>query len=146
MTKRVNARGCLAALVVGFVLGAFRLAVDTPVSMGMEGFEAGYDPGSFLWIVNNIYFQYYSLFIFTVSVVVMVAVSYLTEPPSYERISGLTYATVTDEHPCAVAHELGPAGRAGVHPGPDHDPHGLPVLPRLTACGGTPVSGEAQLP
>ena len=27
----------------------------------------------------------------------MVAVSYLTEPPSYERISGLTYATVTDQ-------------------------------------------------
>ncbi len=96
--KRLNAKGCLAALVVGFVLGAFRLAVDTPVSMGMAGFEAGYDPGSLLWIVNNIYFQYYSLFIFTVSVVVMVVVSYLTEPPSYGRISGLTYATVTDEH------------------------------------------------
>ena len=95
--KRANAKGCLAALVVGFVLGAFRLAVDTPVSMGMAGFEAGYAPGSFLWIVNNIYFQYYSLFIFAVSVVVMVAVSYLTEPPSYERISGLTYATVSDE-------------------------------------------------
>ena len=65
--KRANAKGCLAALVVGFVLGAFRLAVDTPVSMGMAGFEGGYASGSFLWIVNNIYFQYYSLFIFTVS-------------------------------------------------------------------------------
>ena len=96
--KRLNAKGCLAALVVGFLLGVFRLAVDTPVSMGMAGFEAGYDPGSFLWIVNNVYFQYCSLFIFTVSVVVMVVVSYLTAPPSYERISGLTYATVTEEH------------------------------------------------
>ena len=66
--------------------------------MGMAGFEAGYVPGSFLWIVNNVYFQYYSLFIFTVSVAVMVVVSYLTEAPSYKRISGLTYATVTDEH------------------------------------------------
>ncbi len=28
----------------------------------------------------------------------MVSVSYLTEPPEYDRISGLTYATVTDEH------------------------------------------------
>ena len=34
--------------------------------------------------------------------------------------------------PCAVAHELGPAGRAGVRPGPGHDHHGLPVLPRLS--------------
>ena len=96
--KRLNARGALAALVVGFVLGAFRLAVDTPVSLKMQGFEGGYASGSFLWIVNNIYFQYYSLFIFAASVVAMVAVSYATEAPAYDRISGLTYATVTDEH------------------------------------------------
>ncbi len=96
--KRLNARGALAALVVGFVLGAFRLAVDTPVSLGLGGFENGYSEGSFLWIVNNIYFQYYSLFIFLASVVVMVVVSYATPIPAYERISGLTFATVTDEH------------------------------------------------
>jgi SSS family solute:Na+ symporter len=48
--------------------------------------------------VNNVYFQYYSLFIFVVSVGVMVAVSYLTAPPAYDRIAGLTYATVTEEH------------------------------------------------
>ena len=28
----------------------------------------------------------------------MIGVSYATEEPDYERISGLTYATVTDEH------------------------------------------------
>jgi len=95
--KRLNARGCLAALVTGFLLGVFRLAVDTPVSLGLGGFQ-GYEPGSFLWIVNHIYFQYYSLFIFLVSVAAMVGVSYVTEPPAYERIADLTYATVTDEH------------------------------------------------
>ncbi len=95
--KRLNAKGCLAALLTGFALGVFRLAVDTPVSLGMGGFT-GYAEGSFLWIVNNIYFQYYSLFIFIVSVVAMIGVSYATEQPVYERISGLTYATVTDEH------------------------------------------------
>jgi SSS family solute:Na+ symporter len=95
--KRLNARGALAALVVGFVLGAFRLAVDTPVSLGLRGF-AGYAEGSFLWIVNHIYFQYYSLFIFLTSVLVMVAVSYATAEPDYRKISGLTFATVTDEH------------------------------------------------
>jgi SSS family solute:Na+ symporter len=96
--KRLNARGCLAALVVGFIMGVFRLAVDTPVSLGLGGFEGGYAQGSFLWIVNNIYFQYYSLFIFVVSVVVMVGVSYATAPPAYDRISGLTYGTLTEEH------------------------------------------------
>ena len=95
--KRLNGKGCLAALIVGFVLGVFRLAVDTPVALKLAGYEGGYVPGSFLWIVNNVYFQYYSVFIFLVSVVVMIAVSYLTEPPSEERLRGLTYATVTAE-------------------------------------------------
>ena len=95
--KRLNAQGALAALVTGFLLGAFRLAVDTPVSLGLAGLSQGYTPGSFLWIVNNIYFQYYSLFIFVVSAVTMVVVSYLTPAPVAERLVGLTYATVTPE-------------------------------------------------
>jgi SSS family solute:Na+ symporter len=88
-------------LIVGFALGMFRLAVDTPVTLRLAGFEQGYAVGSLLWIVNNVYFQYYSLFIFLVSVGVMVGVSYLTAPPAYDRISGLTYATVTEEHRAA---------------------------------------------
>jgi SSS family solute:Na+ symporter len=32
--RRLNAPGCLAALVAGFALGFFRLAVDTPVTLG----------------------------------------------------------------------------------------------------------------
>ena len=95
--KRLNGKGCLAALIVGFILGVFRLAIDTPVSLKLSGFENGYPEGSFFWIVNNIYFQYYSLLIFLVSVVVMIVVSYLTKPPAAERIAGLTYGTVTEE-------------------------------------------------
>ncbi len=95
--KRLNAKGALATLVVGFVLGAFRLAVDTPVSLGLAGFEHGYTPGSFLWIVNNIYFQYYSALIFLVSIVVLIGVSYLTAAPAEAQIAGLTFATVSDE-------------------------------------------------
>jgi len=57
-----------------------------------------YPEGSFLWIINNVYFQYYSLFVFVVSVIVMIVVSYMTEAPSLEKIRGLTYGTVTEEH------------------------------------------------
>ena len=95
--KRLNAKGCLSALVVGFLLGAFRLLVDTPVTLKLAGFEGGYAGGSLLWIVNNIYFQYYSLVIFVVSAAVLVGVSYATEAPSEAQLSGLTYATVTGE-------------------------------------------------
>ncbi|HUS72583.1 MAG TPA: sodium:solute symporter [Sedimentisphaerales bacterium] len=94
-SKRLNSKGCLSALIVGFLLGVFRLAVDTPVKL-IEGFQ--YQEGSLLWIVSNIYFQYYSLFIFIVCVLVMIVVSWWTSAPSYERISGLTYGTLNDEH------------------------------------------------
>jgi SSS family solute:Na+ symporter len=47
--------------------------------------------------MNNIYFQYYSLIIFLVCIGVMVLVSHLTQEPSYEKINGLTYGTLTDE-------------------------------------------------
>lgn len=103
-SKRLNAKGCLWALIVGFVLGLFRLAVDTPVKLFKdnpatpdvnEAFQ--YAQGSFFWIVNNTYFQYYSLLIFLVCIAVMVVVSHLTEEPAYSKISGLTYGTLTDE-------------------------------------------------
>lgn len=92
--KRLNKEGCLSALVVGFALGLFRLIVDTPVALG-DGFA--YDQGSFLWIVNNIFFQYYSLLITIICIAVMVGVSYMTKAPDYEQISGLTYGTLTAE-------------------------------------------------
>ena len=38
--KRLNAKGCLWAMVVGFVLGVFRMLVDTPVTLGLEKFPA----------------------------------------------------------------------------------------------------------
>jgi SSS family solute:Na+ symporter len=89
--KRLNSKGCLSALITGFSLGLFRLAVDTPVKL----FNVTYTEGSFFWIINNIFFQYYSLFIFLVCVAVMLAVSYWTEPPAYEKINGLTYGTTS---------------------------------------------------
>lgn len=95
--KRLNARGCLAALIVGFLLGAVRLLIDTPVKLGMAGFEAGYTQGSLAWIIHHIYFQYYSLGIFLVCVAVMIGVSYLSPAPPEEKIRGLTFATVTAE-------------------------------------------------
>ena len=73
--KRLNAQGCLWAMIVGFALGMFRMVVDTPVTLGLPVRE-GYPQGSFLWIVNNIYFQYFSVLITIVSAIVMVVVSY----------------------------------------------------------------------
>jgi SSS family solute:Na+ symporter len=94
--KRLNAKGCFWAMVIGFIVGIFRMAVDTPVTLGVAGFKDGYAPGSFLWIINNINFQYFSILITIISAIVMVVVSYMSEAPSAEQISGLTFATATE--------------------------------------------------
>ena len=95
--KRMNAQGALWSMLVGFALGIFRMIVDTPVTLGLRGFQNGYPHGSFLWIVNNIYFQYFSVLITLVSAIVMVAVSYATSQPDYAAIKNLTFATTTRE-------------------------------------------------
>jgi SSS family solute:Na+ symporter len=95
--KRMNAKGCLWALIAGFALGLFRMLVDTPVTLGVAGFEHGYSPGSFLWIVNNIYFQYFSILITGVAVLGAMLGSLTSPAPDYEKLRGLTYATATDE-------------------------------------------------
>jgi SSS family solute:Na+ symporter len=91
--RRLNAKGCLWALITGFTLGIVRLAIDTPVKL-IQGFH--YPQGSFLWIVNNIFFQYYSMIILFASAAVMIIVSHTSAAPDYARISGLTYATRTE--------------------------------------------------
>ena len=95
--KRMNAQGALWAMIVGFLLGIFRMIVDTPVALGLSGLQNGYTPGSFLWIVNNIYFQYFSVLITLVSAIVMVVVSHVTAEPDYVKIRSLTFETVTEE-------------------------------------------------
>jgi SSS family solute:Na+ symporter len=92
--KRLNAPGCLAALISGFAMGLIRLAIDTPVKL-TSGFA--YEPGTFFWVMNNIFFQYYSILILLVCVIVAVVVSYLTKPPSAAQLQGLTYATTNEE-------------------------------------------------
>jgi SSS family solute:Na+ symporter len=88
--KRLNAQGCFWAMMIGFVVGLFRMGVDTMVTMGKV-----FPEGSFLWVVNNIQFQYFSILITLISAIVMVLVSYATDAPDYARITGLTFATAS---------------------------------------------------
>ena len=90
--KRLNAQGCLWAMIVGFVVGLFRMMVDTPITLGVI---KSYPEGSFLWIVNNINFQYFSILITLISAIVMVVVSYMTPEPNQNQIKGLTFATAS---------------------------------------------------
>ena len=90
--KRLNAQGCFWAMIVGFAIGLFRMGVDTMVTTGTV-----YPEGSFLWIINNIQFQYFSILITIVSAIVMIVASYATAPPNDQKITGLTFATASAE-------------------------------------------------
>ncbi len=92
--KRLNAAGCLWALIVGFIVGIFRMGVDTLVSMGAV---KSYPEGSFLWIVNNINFQYFSILITLISALVMIVVSYMTGAPDEAKIRNLAFGATTAE-------------------------------------------------
>lgn len=89
--KRLNAKGCLWAMIVGFAVGLFRMMVDTPITMGLK--PHGYEPGTFFWVINNINFQYFSILITLISAATMVAVSYATPAPDYAALKDLTFAT-----------------------------------------------------
>ena len=93
---RANAQGCFWALVAGFALGVTRMLIDTPVTLGLSGLAAGYPPGSFLWVVNHINFQYFSVLIAIVSASVLVVVSLLSAAPAPAQIASLTFGTLSD--------------------------------------------------
>ena len=93
--KRLNAQGCLWAMVIGFIVGLFRMLVDTPSTLNPD---FHYREGSFFWIVNNINFQYFSILITIISAIVMVGVSYMTSAPDYSKFKNMSFGTITDEH------------------------------------------------
>lgn len=91
--KRLNAAGCLWAMIVGFAVGLFRMIIDTAVTLGTE-----YNEGSFFWIMHNINFQYFSILITLISAIVMIVVSYFSAAPDYTKIANLSFGTRTHEH------------------------------------------------
>ena len=92
--KRLNAKGCFWSMIAGFIIGTFRMAVDTPITLGIV---TSYPEGSFLWIINNINFQYFSILITIVCAIVMIVVSYMSAAPDPAQIQGLTFATASAE-------------------------------------------------
>jgi SSS family solute:Na+ symporter len=94
--RRANAQGCFWSLIAGFALGGLRMLIDTPVALGMHSVAGVYAPGSFLWVMNHINFQYFSVLITMVSALVLVAVSLASAAPDPVQIQGLTFATLSN--------------------------------------------------
>jgi SSS family solute:Na+ symporter len=88
MWKRVNAKGAMAALVVGFVLGMTRLV--------LEIFKTSLSPG-LLHDLATVNFLHVAIGLFVACVSVLVGVSLATPPDPEEQLRDLTFQTVSAE-------------------------------------------------
>ena len=74
--KRINSQGAMAALYTGAVLGIIRLLSE------INGFNN---------ILTQPLFLHFALYLFIICSLVMLAVSYLTPEPDYDKIKNLIY-------------------------------------------------------
>jgi solute:Na+ symporter, SSS family len=86
-SRRINAAGAVAGLTVGFTLAMGKLACQI-INDQVPG----------LWLIGSfgaMNWLYFSLLLFGISVVTIVVVSLLTPRQTAEKISGLTYGSMT---------------------------------------------------
>ncbi|MDA0683580.1 MAG: sodium:solute symporter [Bacteroidetes bacterium] len=89
-SRRINSEGAFYGLVVGFVLGMFKLTVQTLTQSGVI------DPASMLGAIGVFNAYYFSGVLFLFSVILIVLLSYMSEAPTDAKVEGLTFGSVTD--------------------------------------------------
>ena len=87
--KRINAHGAFITLVVGFIVGAFRIV--------LELFKNDLEPNGFLFLVGDANFLTFAAWFFLFCVVLITGVSLLTNAPDKSKTDNLTMQTITAE-------------------------------------------------
>ena len=81
--KRINGKGAVAGLIVGFIAGMAKLTIQ-----GMAG-AGKFAEDSTLQFIGDYNFLYASGWLLVISVVVVVSVSLMTKPPLLSQIENL---------------------------------------------------------
>ncbi len=89
-SRRINAAGCMAGLVSGFILGMARLAAEVSKPFLTDW--------PLLYVFADVNFLYFCLALLGVVLAIIVIVSLATAPPPAEKLRGLTYWTLSDEN------------------------------------------------
>lgn len=91
--KRINSKGAVAGLAIGFIAGMTKLTIQAFYGAAEEKINSP----EILAQIGDYNFLFASGWLLAISVVVIVVVSLLSKKPSEEQIVGLTYATATKE-------------------------------------------------
>lgn len=89
--QRINSRGVVWGMGLGFVLGMGKLLLQAVFGAGKI------ENPAFLAAIADFNFLYFSGVLFLISIAVIVAFSYGAAPPKSEQIRGLTLATIDRE-------------------------------------------------
>jgi SSS family solute:Na+ symporter len=98
-SRRINAQAAMASLWTGFVLGFGRLLLEL-----YHGADNDRLPeGSLLAAYAEFNFLHFAFVLFVICVLVLVGVSAVTQPPSDDKVRGLTYQSAASRRRTAEA-------------------------------------------
>ncbi len=86
-SKRINGKGAITTMVVGFFIGVLRIVLELTKNH-LSGI---------LYTFATVNFLYFCIFLFVFSVALLIVVSISSEKPSEVQLNGLTYATTVAE-------------------------------------------------
>jgi SSS family solute:Na+ symporter len=86
LSTRVNARGAMASLLTGFVLGMGRLVAEL---------NKGSLSGPMRWFAD-INFLHFAVFLFVICSAVLLVVSYTAPAPARAKLDGLTFVSAPE--------------------------------------------------
>ncbi|KAM6424187.1 sodium/myo-inositol cotransporter 2 isoform 1-T2 [Liasis olivaceus] len=89
--RRTNEKGAFCGLLVGMVMGLIRMVLDFVYLQPGCG-----EPDNRPAVVKYVHYLYFSMILGVVTLIVVMAVSLLTEPPPEEMVSRLTWFTRKD--------------------------------------------------
>ncbi|XP_060116838.1 sodium/myo-inositol cotransporter 2 [Heteronotia binoei] len=132
--RRTNEKGAFSGLLVGMVIGLIRMVLDFVYLMPRCD-----EPDSRPAVVKYVHYLYFSIILSVITLVVVVTVSLLTEPPPEQMVSRLTWFTRKDipaaKDPAGTRIPL-PKSTTGTHPVPP------PLALQLTMIDGPEIVGK----
>lgn len=87
--KRINGQGAFVTLVVGFIVGAFRIVLELT--------KDSLDPNGLLFKMGDMNFLTFGAWFFLFCIILTITVSLLTKAPTEEKVKNLTFGTITEE-------------------------------------------------